>query len=97
VERENHFQKSNNLIDIIVLIATQQALIQLAGNAGNGFVLPLGFLIITFVNLAVILYAIVKSALSIVTQAPIINMAVSTVTGNVAGLVGSAAQTGASA
>jgi hypothetical protein len=85
------------ILDTIALIATQLALTQLAGNAGAGFILPLGFLIIAFLNLAVILYAIIHSALSIVTQAPIINMAVSALTGNIAGLLGSAKQTGANA
>jgi len=88
---------ATQFIDVIVLIATQQALLQLGGNAGASFVLPLGFLIITITNIAIILYAIVKSALSIVTQAPILNMAVSAVTGNIAGVIGSAAKTGATA
>lgn len=88
---------ATQFIDVVILIATQQALLQLAGNAGASFVLPLGFLIITIVNVVVIVYAVVKSALSIVTTAPILNLAVSAVTGSIGGMVGSAAKMGASA
>jgi hypothetical protein len=81
-------------VDMLVLISTNQVMLQLAGNAGAGFVLPLGFLIISVVNIAMIIYAIIKSALSIANNAPIINLAVSTLTGNLLGAVGSAKATG---
>ena len=82
-------------IDMIVLIGTQQAIIQLAGNTGAGFVLPLGFLVIGIVNIAMMIYAIIKSALSIATNAPVISMAVNALGGNVIGAIGGAKQAGA--
>jgi len=85
-------------IDIIVLIGTQQAILQLAGNNGLEFVLPLGFLIIAITNMAMIIYAIIKSAFSITDNAPILKMAISTISGNLAGLAGNTTKTtGASA
>ena len=82
-------------IDMVVLIGTQQAIIQLAGNTGAGFVLPLGFLVIGIVNIAMMIYAIIKSALSIATNAPVISMAVNALGGNVIGAIGGAKQAGA--
>jgi hypothetical protein len=84
-------------VDLIVLIATSQAITQLAGNAGAEFVLPLGFLIIAITNAAMMVYAIIKSALSIANNAPVLTMAVNTFMGNVAGAMGNAKQVGASA
>ncbi len=82
-------------VDVIVLIATQQALTQLVGNAGAGFILPLGFLIVAIINSAMMMYSILKSALAIANNAPIINMAVSAISGNIVGAVGSAKTSGA--
>jgi len=83
------------LLDIIILIATQQVMIQLAGNIGTALILPLGFTVIALTNTLAIIYAIIKSALTITTNAPIITTAINTVTGNLAGAIGSAKQTGA--
>jgi len=82
-------------IDVIIIISTQQVLIQLAGNAGTPLILPLGFVVIALTNTLAIIYALVKSALTITTNAPALNLALSTLTGNIVGAIGSAKQTGA--
>jgi hypothetical protein len=82
-------------IDIVVLIGSQQAVTQLAGNTGAIFVLPLGFLVIAIVNIVMMVYAILKSAFSIANNAPIINMAVNALSGNLLGAVGGIKQAGA--
>ena len=76
-------------IDIVILIATQQAMNQLAGTIGSAFVIPLGFIAIAIINMIMIFYAIIKSAFSITQQAPILNLALSTITGNIGSAVGS--------
>jgi hypothetical protein len=84
-------------VDIIVLIGVEQALIQLTGNIGLGLVLPLGFVIIAITNVAMMVYAIIKSAFSITSNAPILATAVNTLAGNISGVISSVKKTGATA
>ncbi|MFA6269549.1 MAG: hypothetical protein WC652_07050, partial [archaeon] len=84
-------------VDVIVLIGTQQAIIQLTGNVGLEFVLPLGFLIIAITNVTMIVCSILQSAMSIANNAPALSLAVNALAGNVVGAVGSAKSMVASA
>jgi hypothetical protein len=73
-------------VDVIVLIATSQVMLQLAGNTGIGFALPLGFLIIAITNTVMIVYAIIKSAFAITNASPMIGMAIGTLSGQIGAL-----------
>ena len=84
-------------VDVIVLIGTQQAILQLAGNSGQDFILPLGFVIIAITNTTMMAYAIIKSATSIANNAPVLAMAVNALAGNVAGAVSNTKATTVSA
>jgi hypothetical protein len=73
-------------IDVILLVATGQIIVALTGTQGLEFVPALGFILISITNGFAISYAIVKSATSVMDNAPMLGMAVSALTGQVGSL-----------
>jgi hypothetical protein len=73
-------------IDVLLLAATAQVMVALAGTMGLEFVPALGFILISIVNSIAISYAIVKSAMSVMDNSPMLSMAVGTLTGQIGSL-----------
>jgi hypothetical protein len=76
-------------IDVIILVATNQVMIQLAGSAGMGVVPALGFLLIAVANALIMVYAVISSAFSMANSAPVLGFLVGALTGQVSALAAS--------
>lgn len=74
------------LVDVILLVAVAQIMSSLAGEIGVEFVPVLGFTLLTITNIVILVYAIVKSAFSAVDNAPMLKMAIGTLTGQIGSL-----------
>ena len=70
-------------IDVILLVATAQIANSLIGQVGVEFVPVLGFFLLGITNTIIIIYAIIKSATSIMDNFPMLKMAINTLTGQV--------------
>jgi hypothetical protein len=76
-------------IDVIILVATNQVMIQLAGNVGMGIAPALGFFLIAIANGLIMIYAIINSAFSMANNAPVLGFLVGALTGQVSALAAS--------
>ncbi|HLC79818.1 MAG TPA: hypothetical protein VJG83_05370 [archaeon] len=74
-------------IDVIIFIASNQIMQNLAGQAGQAFVPALSFTLIAIVNILMVVYAILKSAFSIADQSPILGYALGAITGQISTIV----------
>jgi hypothetical protein len=80
-------------IDIILLVATGQIAVALMGQIGVEFIPALGFILLAITNTAILIYAIVKSAMSVMDNAPMLGMAIGALSGQV-GMIGNALKGG---
>lgn len=76
-------------IDIILLVATGQIAVALVGQIGVEFVPALGFILMAITNTVILVYAVVKSAMSVMDNAPMLGMAIGALSGQV-GMIGNA-------
>jgi hypothetical protein len=67
-------------VDVIILIASNQIGLQMAGQAGAAFIPALGFLVVAIANIFMMTHAIMKSANKIADSSPVFAMAMNTVT-----------------
>jgi hypothetical protein len=74
-------------VDVIILVATSQVAVSLGGTAGIEFVPALGFVLIAITNTIILVYAIVKSAMSVMDNSPMLGMAVGALSGQIGTLV----------
>ena len=74
-------------VDVIILVATSQVAVSLGGTMGMEFVPALGFILIAVTNSIILVYAIVKSAMSIMDNSPMLGMAVGALSGQIGTLV----------
>ena len=81
-------------IDVILLVATGQIALSLAGEFGVEFVPALGFILMGITNSIILVYAIVKSAMSIMDNSPVLGMAVGALTGQIGSLVTAVGKSG---
>lgn len=73
-------------IDVIVFIASNQAALDLAGQTGSELVPALAFLLVGIVNVLMIFYAAIKSALSVKDNSPVLAYAFGALTGQISTL-----------
>jgi hypothetical protein len=76
-------------IDVILLVATGQIAVALTGEIGVEFIPVLGFTLIAITNTIILIYAIIKSAMSIMDNSPMLGMAIGALSGQV-GMIGNA-------
>jgi len=81
-------------IDVILLVATGQIAFALAGEVGVEFIPALGFVLMAITNTIILVYAIVKSAMSIMDNSPMLGMAVGALTGQIGSLVTAVGKSG---
>jgi len=81
-------------IDVILLVATGQIALSLVGEFGVEFVPALGFILMGITNSIILVYAIVKSAMSIMDNSPVLGMAVGALTGQIGSLVTAVGKSG---
>ena len=82
------------LIDVIVLIAVEQVVLSLAGEAGAMLIPMLGFAVIALINGFMIVHSIMKSANQVLDSSPVIGMAIGALTGQVGALTSAIKPTG---
>ena len=82
-------------IDVILLVATGQIALALVGEIGVEFVPALGFILMGITNTVILVYAVVKSAMGVMDNAPMLGMAIGALSGQV-GMITSALGKGGS-
>ncbi len=70
-------------LDVVIFVASNQAMLQLAGNAGASLVPALAFILIFILNILFIFYAAVKSMFNIAENTKILSLAIGTMTGQI--------------
>lgn len=70
-------------IDVIVFVASNQLMTDLAGQTGQAFVPALSFALVAVINILMVVYAVLKSAFSIADNSPILGMALGAISGEI--------------
>ncbi len=70
-------------IDVVIFVASNQAMIQFAGNAGANSVPALAFIIIFIVNILLMVYAILKSVFSMTENSKVLGYGIGVISGQI--------------
>jgi hypothetical protein len=76
-------------IDVVILVASNQAMIQLVGNAGQNMVPALAFTIIFVLNILLMFYAVLKSIFTATENSKVLAFAVGSMAGQITGAIAS--------
>ena len=76
-------------IDVILFVASNHIMLNLAGNSGASFVPALAFMLIFIVNVLLMIYAVLKSAFSIADNSRVISIAFGALTGQITSVLSS--------
>ncbi|MBI2005323.1 MAG: hypothetical protein HYS80_01000 [Candidatus Aenigmarchaeota archaeon] len=76
-------------IDVVIFVASNQAMIDLTGSQGISIVPALAFLIIFIVNVLLIFYAGVKAMFTITENSKVLGFAIGAMTGQITRAIGS--------
>jgi hypothetical protein len=74
-------------LDVVILVASNQAMLQLAGNAGQNLVPALAFIIIFLINILLMFYAGLKSVFTATENSKVLGFAIGAMTGQIAGAI----------
>ncbi len=74
-------------IDVLLFVVSNQVMLNIAGNAGASLVPALAFVLIFIVNILLMIYALVKSAFSVMDNSRVLHFAFGAITGQISSLV----------
>lgn len=74
-------------LDVVIFVASNQAMQQLAGNVGANIVPVLAFTFIFILNILLMVYAVLKSVFTATENSKILGFAIGTMTGQISALV----------